>query len=279
MKHDWQMRRGACSNLNIKLIKATWGMDRLTLREQFIQIGSSGIYKGIECPLPVKEQENEFRELLEEYQLEYIPMIFTGGQDHLASFQIQMEQAAKYEPNFINAHSAKDSMPYEELFTFFEQALRIEDQLNIPVGHETHRGRALYTPWITARLLKDLPELKITADFSHWCCVCESLLEDHEDSLKLAFERTIHIHARVGYAQGPQVPHPAAPEYQQELAVHENWWKQIIQHWENKKLGPITVTPEFGPPGYMHTLPFTNQPVSDLWDVCRWMANRLLTNE
>jgi hypothetical protein len=261
--------------MNIKLIKATWGMENLSLREQILQIAAAGIYKGIECPLPDAERESEFRELIEEHQLEYIPMIFTGGKDHILSFETQMEQAARFQPKFVNAHSAKDSMPYEEQLAFFEQALSIESKLNIPVGHETHRGRALFTPWATARLLKELPELKITADFSHWCCVCESLLEDHEENLKLAFERTLHIHARVGYAQGPQVPHPAALEYQQELAVHENWWKQIVQIQENKKLAPITVTPEFGPPGYLHTLPFTNQPVSNLWEVCKWMADRL----
>jgi hypothetical protein len=166
-------------------------------------------------------------------------------------------------------------MPYELQLAFYEQALILEKAISIPVGHETHRGRAMFTPWATARLLQDLPDLKITADFSHWCCVCESLLEDQTDNLKLAFERTIHIHSRVGYAEGPQVPHPAAPEYKLELDTHEGWWQEIVDLWESKNPSAITLTPEFGPPGYMHTLPFTNQPVADLWEVCLWMANRL----
>jgi hypothetical protein len=30
---------------------------------------------------------------------------------------------------------------------------------------------------------------------------------------------------------------------------------------------PFRPPPEFGPPGYMPTLPFTNQPVADAWRV------------
>jgi sugar phosphate isomerase/epimerase len=184
--------------LNIKLFKALWGMESLSLEEQFARIASAGCYTGIESPLPSKEKENQFRELLSKYQFDYIAMVFTEGEDHLASFQRQLEQAAAFNPLFINAHSAKDSMPYDKQLAFYEQALRAEKAINIQVGHETHRGRAMFTPWGTARLLKDLPDLKITADFSHWCCACESLLEDQADNLKLAFERTIHIHSRVG---------------------------------------------------------------------------------
>ncbi len=39
-----------------------------------------------------------------------------------------------------------------------------------------------------------------------------------------------------------------------------------------------TLTPEFGPPGYLHPLPFTHAPVSDLWDICHWQACRQQNN-
>jgi hypothetical protein len=35
-----------------------------------------------------------------------------------------------------------------------------------------------------------------------------------------------------------------------------------------------TLTPEFGPDGYLHHLPFTNVPVADLWSLNAWMAQR-----
>ncbi|GGA02582.1 hypothetical protein GCM10008018_55900 [Paenibacillus marchantiophytorum] len=254
------------------LFKSFWGMEHLSLEEKFALIASQDYFAGIECPLPTKENESQFRELLSQYGFDYIAMIFTAGDDHLSSFEAQIEQALRFNPRLINAHSAKDSMPYQQQLDYFDKAIAVQKSIAVPVGHETHRGRAMFTPWGTAQLLRDLPELQLTADFSHWCCVCESLLEDQKENLALAIERTIHIHSRVGYSQGPQVPHPAAAEYQHELATHMGWWEQIVAIQEQKGLPPMTITPEFGPSPYMPRVPFTNEPVSDLWEVCLWMA-------
>ena len=49
-----------------------------------------------------------------------------------------------------------------------------------------------------------------------WCAVdviVTNLLDDPADDLSAFIERVDHIQARVGYDQGPQVPHPGAPEY------------------------------------------------------------------
>ena len=35
-----------------------------------------------------------------------------------------------------------------------------------------------------------------------------------------------------------------------------------------------TLTPEFGPPSYLHTRPEDNSPLVDLEEVCNWMARR-----
>jgi hypothetical protein len=265
--------------MKLKSIKALWGMEG-SLEQQFERIAAAG-YSGIESPLPQAMEEllgfpaedKEFRRLLERYNLDYIAMVFSGGADHAESFREQVERAMTYGPILINSHSARDSMSFEEQAAFFEKALAIELKANIPVGHETHRGRAMFTPWTTGALLREYPELKLTADFSHWVCVCESLLGDQTENLNLAIERTVHIHSRVGYAQGPQVTHPASPEYTLELATHLDWWRAVMQ--DRVRTGrELTFTPEFGPVGYMHTLPFTAQPVTDLWEVCLWMKQR-----
>jgi hypothetical protein len=38
------------------------------------------------------------------------------------------------------------------------------------------------------------------------------------------------------------------------------------------------MTPEFGPDGYLHTLPYTKAPVADLDNINRWMAYRQREN-
>jgi hypothetical protein len=245
------------------------------LEQQFERIAKAG-YRGIEAGPPSVEEENHFKELLIEYNLEYVAQIHTQD-EHVSSFAELAKRAASFNPIMIVSHSAKDSMSVEGQYVFFEKALAMEEEIGIPVAHETHRGRAMFTPWHTAVLLNEFKDLKIAADFSHWCCVCESLLENHEEELELAIDRAIHIHGRVGYVGGPQVPHPLAPEYERERKRHEDWWLKICDRREKAGASYITFTPEFGPaPEYMHTLPFTNQPVTDLWKVCLTMGEHFI---
>lgn len=266
--------------MELKLIKATWGMTG-TLEEQFRQMAEAG-YAGVEAPLPAAEEEKRFKRLLAEYDFAFIAEVVTsGGNDaaaHAVSFAEQVNRAAEFGPILIDAHSAKDSMPFADQCRFFEQALAIEHKTGIPIGHETHRGRPTFTPWNTADLLREFPELKLTADVSHWFCVCESSLDDQAENMDLVCQRSIHIHGRVGYAEGPQVPHPAAPEYARELALHEAIWERICKYRVSAGAPYMTFNPEFGPPGYMHTLPFTRQPVANLWEVCLWMGQRFERN-
>jgi sugar phosphate isomerase/epimerase len=269
--------------MELKVIKAVWGMPG-TWECKLRQIAEAG-YSGVETPMPTPEEEPRFRELLEKFNLELILQVYTGCEDnekpypdsaeaHTISLEKQLERAATFHPLLINSHSAKDSMPYEEQLGFFESSIRLEKQYQIVIAHETHRGRATFTPWSTARLLKDLPDLHIVADFSHWCNVCESLLPDQEDNLEISMKHAVHIHGRVGYEQGPQVPDFRAPEYEYALLRHEEWWDNICELHQASGRPFVTFTPEFGPPGYMHTQPFTNQPVVDLWDICKAMGDR-----
>jgi len=160
---------------------------------------------------------------------------------------------------------------------FFAEALSAAAALGTAVSFETHRSRSTYNPWTTRDLLHALPDLRLTCDFSHWCCVCERLIDTEPEVLALCAERVHHIHARVGYDQGPQVPHPAAPEYRTALEAHEHWWQQLWEGLSRRSYSVATMTPEFGPDGYLHCAPFTREPVADLVEINAWMAARLRT--
>jgi len=269
--------------MQLKLFKSLWEVVgftgsplRIRLNEQaeaYIASVAEAGYTGVESPLPIPEQEDLFRRLLEKYHLEFIAQVLTVD-PHASSFEDQVREAARFNPLFIVSQSSKDSIAYEEQRKYFEQAAAVERKYGIAVAHETHRGRALYVPWNTTRLLDDVPGLKLNADFSHWCCVCESLLEDQAENVAKACEQTIHIHGRIGHAEGPQVSDPRAPEYARELEVHMGWWEKICKARKESGAEWLTFTPEFGPPGYMPTLPFTKQPVTDVWEVNLWMAEQ-----
>lgn len=261
--------------MKLILFRHLWGVTD-PWEQAFPQFAAAG-YQGIESRMPDAGDRQRFESLLKQHRFQYIPQIFTEGRsvaEHVASFRKQLIEAASFAPRLVNAHSGQDAFTGDQSESFFEAALRIEDEVGVPVAHETHRGRILFNPWTTAHLIDRFDSLKLCCDFSHWVCVCERLINDQLPILRKAAGRCAHLHARVGYEQGPQVPDPRAPEFEPHLSAHEKWWRIVWQTQRRAGHRQSTLTPEFGPPHYLHTLPFTGAPVANLAEVCDWQAAR-----
>jgi len=177
---------------------------------------------------------------------------------------------------FCNSHTGYDGWSFEESLQVFTTCLELEKEYNIIVCHETHRRRILYNPWVCKKLLQALPDIKICADLSHWFNVVEDTLDDELDIIELVGRHCILIHSRVGHSQGPQVSDPRAPEWLPWVEAHERCWEIIWKGMKEVGRPLIYLEPEFGPPPYCPTLPYTNVPVTDVWEVCEWFIKRLV---
>ncbi len=257
--------------MRILCIKTLWGhTEGLTDDDDLARIKAAG-FDGVEWSAPRMEPAR-WKDVCEKHGLVYIAQVSADTPSELAAV---VAQAIAYDPILINAQDGRDRMTFEQGTEYLREALRIEADCPVDIAHETHRRRLLYTPWTTAQYLDAFPDLKICADFSHWCVVCESLLTDLEDLVEQACARAIHIHGRVGSEQAPQIADPRAPEFRPYLERHEQWWDRILELRKQALCKQTTFNPEFGPPGYMPTLPYTQQPVTNLWDTHVWMARRL----
>jgi sugar phosphate isomerase/epimerase len=261
----------------MKLIhtRATWGID-LPFEQQLDLIKQDG-YDGVETAGGYGEP-NAAKDAFARRGLACILMAFTGGksvQEHLDAFQRDMTRLAAYHPRHVTVHSGADWFSVKEAVAFYREVVKIERDLPMPIAHETHRGRVFFNPWITRDVLAEVPELKLCVDLSHWVCVAERLLGDCDSIIDRVAKHCLHIHARVGYEEGPQVPDPSAAEYLRHVEAHEGWWKKMLAARTAAGHTETTITPEFGPPGYLHTLPHTNVPVADLRKVCNWMRERV----
>lgn len=264
-----------------KLFKTLWGFDGDYLKA-VAQAQDDG-YDGIEGPAPEDVGERvEFAAAMAEAGLAYIQEICTGGDyvpdrratvdEHLRAFDEGFEWSAELSPLFITTMAGCDAWPEEQGIEFFRRGMTMASQAGLTLSYETHRSRILFNPWVTRRIAEALPDISLTVDFSHWCVVCERLVDTELDVIEAIAGNVHHIHARVGYDQGPQVPHPAAPEYAGALAAHQRWWEIAWRSQQQRGYRVTTMTPEFGPDGYLHTLPFTAAPVADLRQINNWMA-------
>lgn len=248
-----------------------WGSKGLPPAEFVRRVAEEG-YDGIEIGFDDGDSRDEcIPELARQAGLVVVTQHFaTFAPDvdvHCREFRERLLRAASFGPLFVNSQTGRDLFNLGQNTLVFDVAARVADETGIPVYHETHRARCLHTPWRTVELLRARPEARLVFDMSHWCNVCETLLDDQADTIASIVPSVEHIHARVGHAQGPQVSDPRAPEWQDALDAHLKWWDRIIAAKRDAGAAQLTVTPEFGPPPYFPTLPWTQAPVASQWDI------------
>ncbi|KFZ02879.1 hypothetical protein V502_11428 [Pseudogymnoascus sp. VKM F-4520 (FW-2644)] len=169
---------------------------------------------------------------------------------HLKRYRDQIKNAKLLKPIKINSQSGDDGWSIEESVEFFRGTLvaDAEGGLTGKVSHETHRNRSFFSPYNTAKILAQVPELKVTLDISHHVVVAERLLDSGPDDDKLLAKiipHVTHIHARIGTTQASQCPDPTNPVFDSERQFFEKIWKQVITQFDKSE--PITFVPEYGP--------------------------------
>lgn len=249
--------------MKIEFIKSLWGFESEDFGEFLARCTATG-YAGIESPMPLNYQA------IQDNGLVYVAQGFPVTPEDL---QRDVEAAAKHGAVLLNVQAGKDFWAFDQACNFLESAIRIIEQAPIPVAFETHRGKLFYSAASTAELLARFPEVQLTADFSHWTCVSESLLTGQDEAVEAAIQRSVYVHARLGHEEGPQVAEPSHSRWASQLKAFEDWWLRIIEASKANGATVLRINPEFGPPNYMPT--DGDRPLADLWDVCAWMKDHL----
>ncbi len=270
---------GAAQQSNKLLFFQTdWG--RTISWDAFCERTKTAGYDGIEIWFPQEtESQVMLKEALQKHQLK---VAFLNGTDKALPFEESLEKYTAHfktliawQPAYINCHTGSDFFSFEQNLAFIKAANKIAEESGLPIYHETHRGRFSFNLPDTEKYLKANDGLKLNLDISHWMVVHESLLENQDENLKETMDRSYHIHARVGHAEGPQVNDPEAPEWLMALNRHLDIWEAIIEKKWAETGKPFTITTEFGPPNYMPTLPYTQLPVADQWKANLFMMEAI----
>lgn len=242
---------------------------------QFCRNVKKAGYDGVEMDLPLdKRKTRESLKVLADHGLlligQYWQSLEKDFRSNRKSYERYLNHLAEASPVKINAQTGKDYFLFEQNMKLIQLAKQVSSDSGIPVLHETHRGKFLFSLPVFLAAIKEDPSMRITLDVSHWCTVHESLLQDQLPALVRAFKSTGHIHSRIGFEEGPQINDPRAPEWKGLVNTYFGWWDQIVsRHVISNK--DLTVTAEFGPAPYMPLLPRTKKPVSIQWDVNQHM--------
>ena len=268
------------NNYKLTIMATSWGFDG-SMDEFCAKVKKEG-YDGVELwwPTDNKKAQDELFAALKKYGLE-IGFLCGGSQEdpqeHLDFYKKMIDAAAKQKvqrPLYINNHSGRDHFSFEQNKKFIEHTNALAKETGISIVHETHRGRMLFAAHVTKQFIEKIPELRLNLDISHWCNVHESLLADQQATVQMSLERADLIHARIGHPEGPQVNDPRAPEWEQVVKQHFEWWDKVVARKKKNGERMVFLT-EFGPPDYMPTMAYTRQPLADQWAINVHMMNLL----
>ena len=258
--------------MEILIFAPHWGSNELAPQVFIDRVKQAG-FDGIEMSLPLDAAAREdwtgriAAAGLGLIAQQWETVFHSEFETHRAALAELLHNACAARPLHVNSHTGKDWYTQAQNRALIELADAIAREHGVAIVHEIHRSRFSGHPMLLLPYLDLLPQLELTADLSHWCCACESLLEDQPHTLARTLPHVRHIHARVGHAQGPQVADFRAPESQAALERHLGWWDQVIALRKAAGAQRMTLTPEFGPVPYTQTLPYTQQEVSNAWEL------------
>ena len=252
----------------VLFFQTDWGFEDGT--EVFIIKAKASGYDGIETWAPIdRYKQIQVLKLLKEHSMKVIFLCGSNSslpfEKSLSNYKEYLKNTLELNPIAVNSHTGSDFYTLSQNMAFIKVANELSSQYNIPVYHETHRGRFSFSLPKTIEYIERNKDLFLTLDISHWLVVHESLLKNRKELLDKIISRSHHIHARVGFEEGPQVNDPSAPEWKNIVERHLDIWEAVIKkNLEENKYS--TITTEFGPPNYMPTLPVTKKPTSDQWN-------------
>ena len=268
------------NNFKPIILATNWGFEGTV--DAFCAQAKKAGYDGIEMWWPMEQKNQDILfDALKKHELAIGFLCGVGDEEptkHIAAFKNMLNsllQHTKQTPLYVNCHSGKDYFSFEVNNEIIAFTIEQSKKSGIPIYHETHRSRMLYSAPNAKKFMEKNEALNITLDISHWCNVHESLLHDQENTVQLALSRTGHIHARVGHAEGPQVNDPRAPEWETTVKRHLEWWDAVVQMKIKNGAHQMTFLTEFGPPNYMPTMPYTQQPLSNQWEINVYMMQLL----
>ena len=134
---------------------------------------------------------------------------------------------------------------------------RLADQAGVPVYVETHRDRMTTDLFFTLRLLDSFPDLRLTADISHYVVGREFALPVDDVAhaqIHRIMDHAWAIHGRVASREQIQIQ-LSFPHLRHWVDLAMGWWEYGFRSWR-RRAGPeavLTFLTELGPPEYAIT--------------------------
>ncbi len=179
-----------------------------------------------------------------------------------------LDLVARFGADHVNLQADVRPLRIEACIPLLEGWRRLADQAGVAVHVETHRDRMTTDLFFTLQLLDCFPDLRLTADLSHYLVGREFAwpVDDINHALMhRILDHSWGIHGRIASREQVQIS-LGFPQHQGWVSLFMSWWEYGIRSWK-KRAGPdatLTFLCELGPPPYAIT-GADGRELSDRW--------------
>jgi hypothetical protein len=180
-----------------------------------------------------------------------------------------LELVAKLGADHVNLQPNVRPQRIEQCIPLLDGWRRLADQAGVAVHVETHRDRMTTDLFFMLQLLDCFPDLRLTADVSHYLVGREfawPVDEVNHALMHRILDNSWGIHGRIASREQIQVS-LGFPQHRGWVELFMGWWEYAIRSWR-KRAKPdaiLTFLCELGPPPYAITGP-DGAELSDRWE-------------
>jgi hypothetical protein len=187
-----------------------------------------------------------------------------------------LELVREFGADHVNLQPNVRPARLHDCIPYIEGWRRLADKAGVPVHIETHRDRMTTDLFFTLELLDCFPDLRLTADLSHYVVGREFAwpVDDVAHAqIQRILDNTWGIHGRVASREQVQIQ-LSFPHLRHWVDLFMGWWDYAIRSW--RKRAPedavLTFLCELGPPEYAIT-GADGYELSDRWEEALWMKD------
>lgn len=267
---------GTSNAPRLQIGHSLWSLDRLpfnapvewTLEEKIERARNAG-FAHLECWIANDQSGRHIADSVEKSALQLVcchrPM---SVDDTLEA----VETAVKFGSRYVMCQPATAFHALAEVAQIVRAGANRAAESGLPYFVETHRNNFSETIPQTLQLIEAVPDINITADFSHFVVVGEFYgwaTEGAIERMRPIIERVAHVHGRISNGEQVQVDVGDGEDLGEgtPAGLFFELWRECFSAWK-KRAQPGDVLPftsELGPPRYAITTP-QGLEISDRWE-------------
>jgi hypothetical protein len=189
-----------------------------------------------------------------------------------------LDLVRKYGADHLNLQPDVRPTRLVDCIAYLEGWRRLAREAGVPTYVETHRDRMTTDLFFTLDLLDCFPDLRLTADVSHFVVGREfawPIPPEAHAQIHRILDNTWAIHGRVASREQVQIQ-LSFPHLRHWVDLFMGWWEYAIRSWRKRapKDAVLTFLCELGPPEYAIT-GADGYELSDRWEEALWLKDAI----